>query len=385
MFACLAGGYPREPLPAQPDHLGEAIRAVGAGELDESGWMAAADAFVQEILDEQLAAGMGVLTDGGARWESPFDPVITGLRGLEAGSPTALFGTGLRVPRPIVSGPIAWEGPIYRSAWISAAAGRSVPVKQVIPGPYTLAKLSQPGAVRRESVTLALAEALNAELRDLVAAGCQLIQVDEDALVAIEADPTERGLVREGHRRLLAGLEDPTLVHLSLAISGGDATAAGMSTLFDAPWSSHLFDLVAGPANWQLVLQLPRGRGIVCGVGDAQSAAIDDVEAIVYAIAWAARSTGDLARVGIAPSGSLRLLDRHAARRKIECLALAIQVASMGPIEEVAESLEPHPRTTSRYPDLARSAEAYEAALAALGWSGNADPLRGPLSVNQGG
>ena len=69
---------------------------------------------------------------------------------------------------------------------------------------------------------LAAAEALNADLRALAAAGCPLIEVHEPAAIEIGSDEAARRLFREAHRRLLDGVDGP---HLSLAIVGGNADA----------------------------------------------------------------------------------------------------------------------------------------------------------------
>ena len=96
------------------------------------------------------------------------------------------------------------------------------------------------------------------ELRALAAAGCPLIEIHEPAATEIGADPTERALFRDAHRRLLDGVEDP---HLSLAITGGNADGAGIETLLSARYSSLALDLIAGPDNWRLVVATPGDRG----------------------------------------------------------------------------------------------------------------------------
>ena len=103
-------------------------------------------------------------------------------------------------------------------------------------------------------MTLALAEALAQELRALADAGCALIEVVEDAAVLIGDDPAERRLFRNAQRRLLDGMDG---VHCSLAIRGGNADTAGADTILDAPYSSYLFDLCAGPDNWRLIVDVP--------------------------------------------------------------------------------------------------------------------------------
>jgi methionine synthase II (cobalamin-independent) len=238
----------------------------------------------------------------------------------------------------------------------------------VVPGPYTLGRLTDPGSSSRESVTLAYAEALNEELKSLVEAGCLLIQVNEDAAVTIGDDESERFLFREAHRRLLTDLENPELVHRSLAVSGGSAAGAGAAMFFDLPYHSYFYDLVNGPENLELILQAPVDRGVICGAADAASPEMDDVETLVYAMAWAAKANDrGSTRVAIAPSGSLAQIPRHYARRKLELLALTLTVATAGPVADVADALEPNPATSRQYPALAHLAKAYEAARAALG------------------
>ena len=99
-------------------------------------------------------------------------------------------------------------------------------------------------------------------LRELAAAGCPLIEIHEPAATTIGADEAERALFREAHLRLLDGVEGS---HLSLALTGGNADAAGIETLLAAPYASLAVDLIAGPDNWRLVAATPGDRGIVCG------------------------------------------------------------------------------------------------------------------------
>ena len=70
------------------------------------------------------------------------------------------------------------------------------------------------------------------------------------------------------HQRLLDGV---TGTHLSLAITGGDAKAAGIDTLLAAPYASLAVDLIAGPDNWHLVVRTPGDRGIICGALPAEA------------------------------------------------------------------------------------------------------------------
>ena len=45
--------------------------------------------------------------------------------------------------------------------------------------------------------------------------------------------------------------------HLSLAMAGEAADAAGVETVLAAPYASLALDLIAGPDNWNLVARAP--------------------------------------------------------------------------------------------------------------------------------
>jgi Cobalamin-independent synthase, Catalytic domain len=303
MFATLHGTYP----------------ATDPGEQ-----AADVESLIRRVLDDQREAGLGLLTDGG----------------LRSGDPGALVLADLGGPdRPTRRGPLTVD------AWIRTAdAASGLPVKQCLPGPYTLGRRFAPTEDGRRDLTIALADALAAELADLAAAGCPFIQVDEDAAVSIGPDPTEQSRFVEAQARLLAGLEArgaPGRPHASLAIVGGSADAAGPETIFAPAYDSYLFDLVDGPDNWRLITRAPADRGIVLGVvgpGDA----VTDAAVIVWAVGYAA-SNGNRGetRVGIATSGSLAALSRTDARRKIDLLGTVVGLIDRRHVEPIAASLDP--------------------------------------------
>ncbi len=375
MFASLAGGYSTAPLPGLPDRLGDAVRRRSSGEIDEAALAASRDETIRDLLAEQEQAGLAILSDGGARWADPFEPLIAGLIGIEPGEAAALPG-GEAVTRPRIVDGIGRDAPVFLAAWQFAAAAAELPVKQVVPGPYTLARLADLGGRSRETVTLVLAELLNAELRDLAAAGCPFIQVDEGLAGSIGEDAAEWRLLRRAHERLLAGLSGSGAggestggssgVHLSLGVTGGTVSPGGHEAALALPYVSYLVDVLAGPDAWRFVDAVPAERGIVCGVADAARSALDEVEVMAWAMAWAAEGGRGSDRVGIAPNGSLAAMDRLAAKRKIERLGETVSIASMGPLQDVAEALDPEPNV-SRMADLRQLAEAVAAARSAAG------------------
>lgn len=253
------------------------------------GEAASAEAQARRTIEELDAAGLEPLTDGGARRPDPADPASV------------------------------------VAAWRLAAGSTSRAVKQTLTGPWT-----DPAAdIDR------LAETIGA----LAEAGCPMIEIAEPAAARIAAG-TERDRFVDRHRSLVASV--PADLHLSLAITGGDAMGLGAAALFDLPYASYAFDLIAGPDNWRLIAQAPGDRGIVCGALDPAAAAADGPEVLIWAAHYAASTGGrGLVRVGLANASDLGGLSRDRARRKVAALAEAARLAAVGPGDELAGALDP--------------------------------------------
>ena len=253
---------------------------------------APADALVEAAVAAQVAAGLEPVTDGGLSVER----------------------------RPAV-------------AWRTTADLTDRAVKQAVVGPYTTGLASHGSASDRATATLAAADRQHDALLELVAAGCPLIEIHEPAATAIGDDPGERALFRDAHLRLLDGLAG---THLSLALTGGNADAAGIETLLEAPYASLAVDLIAGPDNWRLVVATPGDLGIVCGAMPTAAGTGDGPELLLWAAAYAA-STGSRGpeRVGLATASSLAHLSWDDAVRKMERLGAAARLFDMTPEERI--------------------------------------------------
>ena len=314
MFATLHGGYPSAPVDREdPDALDRAVSAV---------------------LDEQAAAGLSLLTDGGLRSPDLLAATVAGLAGIEPG--LSAGGAARAVSLPV------WERPGLVGAWRATAALTDLPVKARMVGPYSLGRRLERGGLDRPGLTLALATALNLELTALAEAGCPFVQVEEDEAVLIGPDPAECDLFRAAQAHLLDGVPDATQAfHRSLAISGGNADTSDPATFFEAPWESFFFDLIDGPDNWRLITRAPKSRGIVCGAVDVHDPRIDDKELIVWAASYAASGGREFERVGVAPAGSMAGLDPAIARRKIDRLGEATRIVEARGEVPIQAQLDP--------------------------------------------
>ena len=221
-------------------------------------------------------------------------------------------------------GPPADDRDLAR-AWSATQRLTDHAVKQAVAGPYTAGWMGPPPATAAARPSNGR-RALNALLRELAAAGCPLIEIHEPAATAIGTDEAERALFREAHLRLLDGIAGS---HLSLALTGGNADAAGIETLLAAPYASLAVDLIAGPDNWRLVAATPGDLGIICGSRCRRPRIPNDgPEPLLWAAGYAASTGGrGPARVGLATASSFADLPWDVAVRKLERLGEAGRLA----------------------------------------------------------
>ncbi len=329
MFATLLGALPRP--------------VVGAAARRSRDEAPPIDALVARALAMQEEAGLEPLTDGRLRWPGFAGP-MAGLRGLTTG--------GRRGDVRLGDGTLpSWPGPLSVAAWTFAASLTGRAVKQTLPGPYSLARRlvgrgrAHPGARRsdpciadRDRITLAVAAALRSEILALAEAGCPIVEIEERDAPEIGADEAERRLFRDAHLALTDGISG---IHLSLAIVGGSADAAGIETILAAPYPSLAVDLIDGPDNWRLVRLVPGDRGIVAGALSPHHPSDDGPELLVWAAAYAASSNDrGRDRVGLATAGSLAGLSWEVAEQKVRRLGEAARLAAL-PLSEAAPHLDP--------------------------------------------
>jgi hypothetical protein len=208
------------------------------------------------------------------------------------------------------------------SSWRATTERAGRLVKAVIVGPW---KSGRAAADVRAGIS-ALADA-----------GCAWIEVHEPAAVALASG--ERTRFADTHRDLTADLGSG--VHLSLAITGGNADAAGIDTVLAGSYASLALDLIEGPDNWYLAVAAPTEVGVVCGAVSARVGSDDGPEILLWAADHAASSRGrGMERVGLATAGSLAGLSWDEAATKVRRLGEAARLATASPDERRA-SIDP--------------------------------------------
>jgi 5-methyltetrahydropteroyltriglutamate--homocysteine methyltransferase len=162
----------------------------------------------------QERAGLDVVTDGEIRRESYSNHFATALEGVDIDNPgTALDRSGHPNPVPRISGQIRRPAPIEVADLNFLRANTDHVVKMTVPGPFTMSQQAQndhyPDA---EAAAMDYAAAVNAEIRDLFAAGADIVQIDEPYMQARPDAARAYGLA--ALNAALSGVEGTTAVHI---------------------------------------------------------------------------------------------------------------------------------------------------------------------------
>src|SRR5207302_2170846 len=212
----VVGSYPQPSWLIDRDKLGSKVPRLRAPEIwrVEDAWLEEAqdDATLLAIRDMERA-GIDIITDGEMRRESYSNRFATSLGGVDLRNPgTTISRSGARVMVPRISGPIVRSRPIEVRDVQFLRANTDRGIKITLPGPFTMAQQAQDDYYHdEEALALAYADAVNAEARDLKAAGADVIQLDEPYLQA-RAEKARRFALPAIHRAL-AGIRGTTALH----------------------------------------------------------------------------------------------------------------------------------------------------------------------------
>ena len=331
ILASLLNGYPRIGDRPAEQVLRRAIQRADRGELPASGVVAAEDEMIGLAIAEQAAADMDLLTDGQIRWHDPVSHVARGLAGFRVEGLLRYFDTNTYYRQPAATGPIGRERPILVEAFrFAAAAAAPRPVKAIVTGPLTLARLSRDARRRGlRDLALQISSALNREILDLEAAGAAVIQIDEPALARF---PGDADLLRLALRRLVSGT---TSSRILLATSFGPpgpflpGLAAMPADLFgiDVTAAPGREDGDAAGLGSRLAEAFTAGAGFALGVLDGRNTRLEDAGEIyerrVRPILSALRppSGGPGRDIHLVTNHGLEFLPRDTARAKMSILA----------------------------------------------------------------
>ena len=317
----VVGSYPKPPREGETFKVRKTLHALERGDATAADLQVARDEHITQVIGEQEKSGIDLVTDGHGRWDDILTPFARNIAGFEIGGLLRWFDNNVYYRRPVCIAPIEWRGPSSVEGWKFASSVANVPVKAVIPGPITFARLSVDEHYgSHEKFVLALAGVLAQEAFELEAAGVRHLQIDEPAL--LEA-PEDMELARRALDIVTAELKGAETL---LATYFGDAKRLG-SEFFGLPVHGFGLDLVSGPENRELLKQLPQDRKLQAGVVDARNTMLEDVDELARDIEQLASVTS-ADRLYLSPSCGLEFLPREKAQSKLERLVQATKKVS---------------------------------------------------------
>ena len=267
------------------------------------------DDVTREVIDEQVEAGLDLITDGQIRWEDEQTYVARLLRGVSINGLIRFFDSNTYFREPVVEGPLAWTGPITVADFRFATEYSPRPVKAVLPGPYTLARLSRDVHYRSlEKCVMAYAEALNQEALALQEAGAAFIQLNEPAIVKHK---TDLPLFLRAIERTLEGVTGERALYVYF----GDVDGLYPQVL-NLPIDVLGLDFVAGARNPEVLKTAPFTKTLGLGLIDARNTKMESVEQVVEGLRRV-QEIVSLDRVRLSPSCGLEFLPREVAQAKL--------------------------------------------------------------------
>lgn len=184
-----------------------------AGEESEANFVKA----IEEVVRDQVNAGVDVPTDGEVRRENYIFYQCRHMNGFDFEHLTEKVARegAFTAQVPTITGPVSSRELVLARDWRVAQSTTDRPVKITLPGPLTITdSLANNFYADAKEQGRALAEALNAEVRDLADAGCVNIQVDEPVFARKPQEALEYGI--ENLERVFHGIPKHVqrLVHM---------------------------------------------------------------------------------------------------------------------------------------------------------------------------
>jgi 5-methyltetrahydropteroyltriglutamate--homocysteine methyltransferase len=322
----LVGSYP------QPDWLIDRKKLAGrfpprvrAQEL----WRVA-KSFLEEAQNDatvlairaQEEAGLDIITDGEIRRESYSNRFATALEGVDIDNPgSALDRSGHPNPVPRIVGKIRRKHAVEVDDLLFLKKQTNKKTKITVPGPFTMSQQAQNDFYKsEEEAAMDYAAAVNAEIKDLFAAGADIVQVDEPYMQARPEKARQYGL--KALNRALENVSGVTAVHICFGYAAIiHQRPSGYSFLPElAGCSCQQVSVETAQSNLDTaILQKLPGKKIMVGCIDLSDMKVETPKTVVERIKKALKYVKP-EDVILAPDCGMKYLPRDVADRKMRAM-----------------------------------------------------------------
>ena len=322
----LVGSYSQPDWLIDRARLGERLPArVRARELwriaPEQLEEAQDDATVLALHDQERA-GIDILTDGEMRRESYSNRFANALSGVDLDNPgSAIDRTGKEVPVPRVTGEIRRARPVEAGHVAFLKQHTDRPIKITLPGPFTMSQQAQNEHYPDEdAMALAYADAINAEMHDLFAAGVDIVQIDEPY---VQARPeAARRYAVKAIDRALKGAAGTTALHVCFGygkhVSDKPPGYSFLEELDSCAADQISLECAQPKVDPAILAGLP-SKTILLGVLDLRDTTVETPEQVAARIR-AALAHVPAERLVVAPDCGFKYLPRDVSFAKLQSM-----------------------------------------------------------------
>jgi len=279
------------------------------------------DATLLAIRDQERA-GLDIITDGEQRRESYSNRFATALEGVDIDNPgTALDRSGHPNPVPRVTGKVRRKYPVEVRDVEFLRANTDRMIKITVPGPFTMSQQAQNDFYKDEQeMVLDYAAAVNAEIKDLFAAGADVVQIDEPYMQARPEKARKFGLA--GLNAALDGVTGTTAVHICFGYAAiihvRPEGYSFLPELAGSPVKQVSIETAQSNLDCAVLDKLPR-KTIILGTLDLSDMAIEKPEKVAARIRRALPHV-PAERIIVAPDCGLKYLPREVAYGKMRAM-----------------------------------------------------------------
>jgi 5-methyltetrahydropteroyltriglutamate--homocysteine methyltransferase len=303
------------------------VRARELWRLQEP-WLAQAqDDATLLAIRAQEDAGLDIVSDGEIRRESYSNRFATALDGVDLDNPgTGLDRSGHPNPVPRIVGKISRRHAVEVEDIKFLKRNTTRRTKITVPGPFTMLQQAQNDFYKtEEEAAMDYAAAVNAEIKDLFAAGADVVQIDEPYMQARPEKARQYGLA--ALNRALEGVQGTTAVHICFGYA---------AVIHERPTGYSFLPELAGCGCKQVsietaqsnldtsVLRQLAGKQVMVGCLDLSDMNVETPEVVAARIRKALQHIAP-EQVILAPDCGMKYLPRDVAQGKLASMVAAAQ------------------------------------------------------------
>ena len=328
----LVGSYPQPDWLIDRQRLTEEIpprvRAQQLWRIEEAFLKEAQDDATVLAIRAQEEAGIDIVTDGEIRRESYSNRFATALEGIDLEQPgIAVTRSGKQQLVPRIVGKIRRKHPVELQDLLFLKKHTSRKAKITVPGPFTMAQQAQNDHYPSiEAAAMDYAVAVNEEIRDLFAAGADVVQIDEPYMQAQPEKAREYGV--KALNRALEGIDGETAVHICFGYSVYlKNKPSGYSFLPEfASCSCRQISIETAEPNLDcaVLMKLPNKK-IMVGCIDLSKTEVESPQTIVERIRKAMAFVPKESII-LAPDCGMKFLPRDSAFGKMKAMVEAARI-----------------------------------------------------------